>query len=692
MFDPKNVKLDMVNNPVSFTTGERYLVRDLIKIPVERFFRSPDNTGIILVFDGDPEYPTPESQEVVSNVRELIQGRLIWEIYQLYPIPCISPRHHLNGKGNYVGTTDSVMLNDILWSSKKLCDAKGIPLDIDNILDHKYRIIDLVDYFVRNHLGRFVVSISIRDFHEIMADEKIKEATDKLEAIDCPTPPDIAESYSVSQMRIKRNKGLKFNPVVMASKSSSIKGPQLLKVINANGIVTEVDSKFFDRAPIKSSFTKGLNTLVELAVESRTSAMSIYYQSDAMKTSEYFTRRLQSVTSIIDTVHKGVDCGTTNYATFVVPDQCNLEDLMGKYYYDEDQGKEVLIDNKNLDLRGRVIKLRSPIKCQLPSRSGVCERCYGQMADSLMEGDNVGQVASTNLQEKQSQRILSNKHHIASAIADMFTFGGRDANFLYTVGKNSDIYMHKKHQGKNIRLVFSSKEAVRLQDIVYVENLDTISPIRLTKLKFIRLDFIKDGMVVNQAPIQVSNNVRFAYFSLDALKYIRDTGWAVDEQGNYSVPLDGWDTSKPLMGLPLVQYSTPEHMKAVESYVVTKAKAKPSGEIDYSMARNCIASSPTPDHALSTFYDLIQGSLRVNIVYLEIIVLAMMVQSIEENDYRVPLNKAIGMMGSYDDLMTRRDLALGLSYEAHDQKIFQEPDTYTNKYRQPHPFNKLPGG
>lgn len=657
---------------LTIVDGQTYSVRDLCQYPTAMFEDLPD-ANVFLAFD-DGVIP--------SSVRELIHARFCWDLYQYTPRPAVLKHHHSSREKSGVNPmTVSEILNDIFWDSKALSDAEGLPIDVDNLCYQQYCIIDRIDSFVRRKLGEYVVSFTIRDFHDVIEAEPVKEAQELLDSKEYVIGSDITRVYKTISKVVERDERFSNHPLGMAARSKSIKMAQLHKCVGPNGFVTDVDSFIFQR-PVRSSFARGLQHLVDVAIESRTSAMSLYYQTDAMSESEYLTRRLQSAVSVVTRVHRGVDCGSRNYLPFTVPIQGNLADLMGKWYYDPETETEKVIMTKGLDIRGSVIHIRSPLTCQLGDRSGCCERCYGLLAESLMDGDNVGQLAATDLQEKQTQRILSNKHLVGSANVDIFTFSEGDSKWLFTMEDISEIFLNRTLKGKRILLSFNQKEAARLQDIMFVERLEEISPTRLTRLEHVKMSLVEEDAIVAETVIKVSTTTRCAFFTTEALRYIKAKGWNVGAKGEYLIDLTDWDADLPLMDMPPVQFSTPAHMMAVRDFLTLGVDPK----YDY---RNRLAMAPTAAAALSAFYDLVQSSLRVNLAHLEIIVLAYMVESIENSDYRIPRDKSKGKIATYNDIMYNRDIALAISYEAHFKYLFQRLSTFTQEKRQPHPFAQL---
>lgn len=666
------------------TEGESYTVRSLLEVPLSTFENIPDVEAVTIIFDNG---------QLTYTSREVIYNRFIWEYYLVFPVfeTRVEDSIQISGDRTVNPMTDSQLLNGIYWHNRGLSDAAGHLLNIDILLKRQYDIIDLIDSFVRRKLGAFAVSINIRDFHELVKHPAIAEQEQSLESKELPSDQDINQFYSTIKDTVRKRDDVLFNPISLGIRSSSIKLSSLQKILGPNGYVTDVDSHIFYRRPVKASFVRGLTELIDLAIESRTAAMSTYYQSSAMQESEYLTRRIQSSTASVWRVFRHTDCKTDHYISFYMPPDVHLEDFYGKYYLNESTGQEELITVASQHLRDSVIKLRSILGCKLDSRIGVCERCYGQLAESIMPGDNIGQIAATVVQRQQTQKILSNKHLVVSAQADVFVFNEGESHFMSTAARESEIYMNPTLAGKQVYFTFEAAHAPRIQDIMYIADVDELSPPKLTSIKAVKITVIMSDGTVRENVIRTHTPTRSAYLTAEMLSYLKRQTWQLNEAGQYVVDLLNWDYDQPILDMPPMQFSTPAHMQAVSTFLTISNKQEKT-DADIGDRAGNLSVSKTPTLGLASLYDLIQRGLSVNIVHLEVIVLSFMVESKQDEDYRIPIDKAKGEMGSFSAIMYKRDLALAISYEAHWQELFTKLSSYTVKYRHPHPFNKLLGG
>ena len=554
------------------------------------------------------------------------------------------------------------------------------------ICQHMYELSDMIFQFYR-HKPEKVMSIGILDFVRLQKQPDIWQAMTVLHEKESKGLPivskDIQKVYVTIDKIIKSDKRQINTPLVMSANCKSLKIGQLYKCVGPYGFVTDVDNAMFPRCPIIESLTTGLTRIEYTIVESRTAAMSIFYQSDAMRKSEYLTRQLQLEGANIWRIHHGVDCGTKKYTEYHMPYN-HLKDMVGTYYLDEESGTEKIIQASDVvKLGGRVLKLRTSLSCQLPDRYGICEKCYGTLAKSLMPGDNVGHFAATTMQEKITQKILSNKHLVGNAVVEKFRFGGTDSQYLTT--KDDDAITAFFLNGRlkafdSVQLIFDENDATKIQDISFINDLSATSPVKLSRLTGVKIQAFKDNVMVEDYFVSTHTESRKAYFTVNMLQYMKDRRWKFDHQGNYIVDLTQWDYDQPIMDMPLIQYSTPAHMMAVKKFFIGG---------DNSDSSSSLLTYHSPEAALSALHELVRSNVEVNFAHLHILLAAMLASDEYNLDYRVPKIKGDGKLANYNSTIKWRDSALAMAYEAHYLSFFSEPTAFLVPRRSVHPLNML---
>jgi hypothetical protein len=632
-----------------FIENQRYLVRDLLRVSVDEMLASKEASKIILIFDDG---------ELESSSRECIHGRVLWHMYDIYKYIKVSKHHHIGmWRRKHTPDVNDNIMNRIMWD----CAAEGEVHGIVHDLDASSRQITHVAYLsdiLYHHLREYAVFVSSVDFIELQHHPRISASFNALRAKANVNPADIGTVYSDINHVVDKDDDYKQNALVLASRSSSIKRPQLYKCIGPIGFIADVDSNIFPK-PVLDSFCTGVTNIRDLIMESRTAAMSIFYQKHAMQQSEYLTRMLQLAAACVYRVHHNVDCGSKRYLEIPIRGTGDLKDMCGIYYLDQDTGEEKPITEKSLHLCNRVIKIRSVINCELPDRYGVCAKCYGQISHSLFDTDNIGQIAASVIQRIVTQSILSNKHLVASAKGEKVVLTGDDQAYLRPKpGDEDEFHINPNLKGKRVTISFAADNATRLQDIMFLEDISANSPVRLTQLDELLFRVYSEDTIDREYPVRVSSNSQKAFFTVDMLEYIKKHGWTIDVDGRYEINLDHWNFNEnpSVIGIPMVQYSTPMHMMAVKEMLTTSTDS--TKENKYS-----ISKYPNAAAALLAFQDLIKLRLNVNFAHLQTIILTYLCANPDDFDFRIPKIKYEGTLMPYNDVMVTRDIALAMSYQ-----------------------------
>ena len=128
-----------------------------------------------------------------------------------------------------------------------------------------------------------------------------------------------------------------------------------------------------------------------------------------------------------DKIDPGYDCGTRNFLEYYVEDETALKKIADRWYRIDPMGMEHRLSNTykvvqdNGDLIGKVIYLRSPIKCLSAAHGkGICRKCMGELYN-IVPATKIGVYSVTNLTEILTQMMLSAKHLLEAKI-DEVTF------------------------------------------------------------------------------------------------------------------------------------------------------------------------------------------------------------------------------------------------------------------------------
>lgn len=171
----------------------------------------------------------------------------------------------------------------------------------------------------------------------------------------------------------------------------------------------------------------GLQEMEDFLVDSSIGRIAQIISKQNVGQSGAFARKL-GINNIDSKLHYNPDyiCDTKNFMQVTIENEKFLEIFDMRYYRFKPNGPEYLLDaDEDEDLIGQTLYFRSPMTCASAANgSGVCYRCYGNLAYAV-RNINIGQIAADGLSSKYTQRMLSAKHLLESAIiklqwSDMF--------------------------------------------------------------------------------------------------------------------------------------------------------------------------------------------------------------------------------------------------------------------------------
>jgi hypothetical protein len=340
---------------------------------------------------------------------------------------------------------------------------------------------------------------------------------------------------------IDNEKDLKNNSLVKAVRSKMVNSNQVAQCVAVRGFLTEVDGTILP-TPILSNYTRGLNSLYDLVAESRSAAKSYYFSESPLQDSEYFARRLQILCMTVEKIHYE-DCGSTDYVNWLVNPPTfddngkmvypgDLKFMLGKYYLNESTGKLDVITHDDSSFYGKVIKMRSSLTCKHHDKHGVCEVCFGKLAKNVSRFANIGHLSCATMTQQTSQSVLSTKHLDASSVSANIVLNSVSTNyFILNQSKNSYI-LKPSLAKKTVKIVINRDEAPGLTDILAVESVDNINPIRISSLTSIEIS-VEDEKGIDGDILYVNQENRKAVFTIDFLKYLKNFRWTTDSKNNF---------------------------------------------------------------------------------------------------------------------------------------------------------------
>ena len=683
----------------------------MMNLDVEQAWATLSGEFIVVFDDG----------EIVTNARETLYSFYAWDFHREYPLTPMLMKHHVRtvlGNDRLGSDTHLQLLGNVMWSTYDaymqqeiggaaeqpvrswwhrvknkaravLDQYLGSPAEPelsvtqlearfrDKLAEKIYRVTNVMYNDLTHKLEEYVVSLDITDFIEVMTHPVVKAANDAL----VPTQNSIDNTYAIIKKAVTDGKTMPFNPLSLAARSKLINISQLLQCVSAVGYRTDTDSNLF-HSPVLRGFGQGLRKFHDSMIESRSAAKALIFSKTPLQQAEYFSRRLQLMAQSLSNLHFG-DCGTTKTTPWLVRGAKteagelkrpgDLKQLVGKHYYD-DEGKLRTIKSNDLHLIGKVINMRTVIHCAHPDPYGVCSTCYGELSLSIPEGTNIGQINCTSLAQKSSQNVLSVKHLDGSSVVDGIILEQEDRKFVKVGSDDNSYLLADDLKAMKVKLIIRGENAANLTDIMDAKDVRDLNITRVSELADIGI-WLHDGKKEMVTGINTSLNRRLASMTHALLSHVRSTGWDVDERGNYTIDMTGWDWEQPILTLPLKHFNMSDHSRDIAQML--------ESSVDKLQERDKNAS---PDSALVELFDLVNEKLTVNVAVLDVVLLANMVTSMEGHDFGIPKPWTTSGLGIMKLTMAGRSLASTMAYEGH-REIITDPLSYVETNRMDHPMD-----
>lgn len=524
---------------------------------------------------------------------------------------------------------------------------------------------------LREHSGEHLQTIHLMDCIELMYHPKIWDASMNSPA----TPRGVEESYKVTGDVINTDKSVANNGMVKAVRSGAVKINQVCQSIAVRGFPKEVNGRIY-RHLARSNYLFGINNLYEFAADSRGSAEHLSATESPLQDSEYFSRRLQLQTCVLERIHHS-DCGTTKTVPFFVRPagrveatdewrNSDLKYLVGKYYVDPISGGLKVLKETDKHLEGTTIQMRSVLTCEHPDAHGVCQVCFGQLSNNHSRWANLGVVSATTIVSKVSQKTLSTKHHISSGQGSGIVFTDDLRMYFRRGSKNTDYVLQPDVVKWKPKLIVARDDALGLVDVVNSEDISMFNPERITGFEKIRIIYTspRDGAAGSDT-LKLEQGKRQASMSYQLLEYVREHGYTTDERNNFVIDLSKWDAENVIFTLPDIQVSFSAHGNAIAELIESKFE---------NLAER--STEDAPIRVMTQVYDMVTAKLDVNIAPIEAVIYS--IQQASVNNFGMGRGHDTACLGIGKSLIWNRSMGTAVSFQEWAPLLIN-PDSYQRK-------------
>ncbi len=614
--------------------------------------------AFVLVFDDG---------EIETNYKETIYSNYFWDFHRKYPETPMLMRHHVHHillQKPLNARTHNALLTII---NRDVCSAYKftMPMDIwplslliSNITNNLYNaLVQKID--------EYVVGLDILDFLEVTEYPLIKTALENV----TEDPDSVKETKRTILSIMNTDPIIKDNPLCGGLRSSLLKADQVVQCVGLRGFVADIDSKPFPH-PVLKGFVHGLDTLHDSLIESRSASRALFFSKGQLEDAEYFARRLQLQTMMVDRIHEG-DCGSQEYLEWIVKES-DIRNLAGKYYLGPDGKTLEVITPNSTHLANKILKIRSPVAgCQHPDPHGICSVCFGTMTVNTLLDTNLGHNCAATTTHQTTQGVLSTKHIDASNASDSLYLSEAGKKFFTIKLKTLELFLKPITYHNQLNLIIEQKDVLGILDIQTLDNFDDLNLSRVSSVSLVSVQYDSKNDITS-IPIQMGQRNREPFFTKDFLIYIKKKGWTVDNRGCFVIDMKDWSVAKPIMMYPVKHENMGEHSKTVASLIESSI-----GDIGDRI------KSDSPVLLLSELFDTVNKKLSVNIALLEVIVYGGMVRSIEDGDYRIPKVGTPKSLSVISLNIANRSLSAELAYE-HQFESTRNPASFFKDRRSDH--------
>lgn len=621
-----------------------------------------------------------------------IISRYIWSILKRYPLLPISKRYYPGNYGDLTTMTHAVIAGKIvLEDAREMYLQEGLGWNEQEEDRHVYIMTNQLSNMIDLHLQRYVVSVDAIDFAEIERHPKIMEINARVRAykLEDLDPDIIAEAHADIKEVILKCETLDDNPVARLARQKLVKIPQLLISVGPIGYLTEINDVMF-KYPVLANYFSGFTKLYEPMLESRNATIASMYQEILMRVAEYLSRKMALIGGFVYNLHRGVDCGSKRYIEIEITDRGMLNAMEGIWMKVDVEHNLVSIKPSMKELIGQRVEIRAPNKCEHPDRSGICEKCFSELSiqipdlelppeivkeagETLQVSTNIGHTCVVGFVKDTTQGVLSTKHNKELKSAQKLELTVEEELFVSLDETGREMYINPNFINEDCVLIISEKDASNIQDVneYTVEKLTASKLTSIVEFKILNKKTKKNGL------IYIGTDKRAGFLSKDFLRHVSKVGFEIhSKHGAVVIDLAGFDRKNPFMIIPQISYSPVERINDLENFILSvKSKKGRPGLNGYS----------TVDEALAEFYDLMAGT-NVHLVHLMMVILCVSAQDPENGDYRIPMPRDSGVPVSDKKILYNRSMGGALAYESH-ASLFNDPTSYVNGKRQPHPYD-----
>lgn len=463
--------------------------------------------------------------------------------------------------------------------------------------------------------------------------------------------------------------GLDKNILLAYMNASTLKSNQIPHEILRYGPRSDVDDRMCHHVINESSFS-GIKSAADYGIEALSAKKCSFLNKTVLKNSQYTNRKTRLAGSLLPHLYPGW-CGSTRTLPFYIEPEFASNMLLKSIEVD---GKIIQLTKENISQYvGKTVNLLSIFCCN--HTDGFCERCAGfryypeydiGLHLFLPANIHIGLMSISQLMSRVTQKILSNKHLIATNTKS-YNLPVETERYLCTQSDDdttSDNCIYWKTGSiskklKKLAIRIPSDSIGQISDL----SLDTLpAPETFSKIAYIDLlDVENNYQVVDTIYMEADGFI--PYLSTEMLEYMKLSYDNITYLENgFVIPMKDFNVKKPFMEYTVMNDDLVSYVNRFKAFIGTKVS-------DYTAVSKC----------LHDFAQLVYHKSSLNLFYLEVILRVL--NSTSKTDYHIPivLDPEHTYFMRLDDKVTESSISLKLSQEQiyrylKDPKAFLKPN------------------
>lgn len=623
----------------------------------------------------------------------------LWRFYREYPGLPIQPSHCVQ-MGAFKKGTETRLGAKIFWDIYYNCNEYHMDSDIerrDELIWKMsltfYRIVNDIHNSVVMHLANYVTTVDLSDIAGLLSDSDIMKAKQSvIDAVNDPTAevsPVMDKAFKDILSAVTSAKpSMIYNGIAMLARANVLDKNQLVQFIGPRGFVMATDGCMY-KHPITVGYSDGFSHTWQRMTESRTGSISLYMNESALKSSEYFNRRMQLLVGVISSI-KGVDCGTTDTITCMIGEN-DLPAYGGKYHIHNGQLMEVDINDKSII--GKMLNVRSITLCRNSDPTTICRTCFGNLYKVIPKKTNVGHYLVTEPLSAVSQRIMSTKHVLASISALYFVLehAYRDW-FKYNPENKSSIILKKHSETKCYKMRVDMDEIQGLNAVLACSDPGSLPPQRISCVTSVSLASEIDKTTNDYNWIMFDTTVggSGSALSTDVILEIRRHG-VVIKDSIVEITLEDF-LDKEILISPRRNENMMQHFSQVRHFILGNDEEldKPGniGESIVAYNRGGLSPATKAGKAVAALKNIFDEKIITNILHSEILVRACMTVNPLAMDYNLPVGGEPFVFSNARNIISNRNLSASMAFQ-NQSAVLTRPAAYIVRNRQGHPLDPI---